>query len=145
MTRDEVQTACRALDAEGIPVTIDTVHAHLGFGTRSMVRQHLTRLAEATTRQQVTQASAAQLRQYRGRPLDMRTTTPIRAEEAARVEAQIRTARAAIARVQAATPPPAPALEEEPAPETKEARRRKADLTLARSLLAEAVPWLGAR
>jgi hypothetical protein len=141
MTRAEVRTACAALEAAGRPITIDTVHAHLGYGIRSMVRQHLARLGAQAVRTTVDRQSAAALRQYRGRPMDMRTTLPDREEEAARLDTLIAARRAALPPPRA-IPQQEDAGDEDAAPEPKEAKRRQADLRRARSLLDEAVPWL---
>jgi hypothetical protein len=72
----------------------------------------------------------------------MRTTTPDREADSARPDTLI-TARKAALPPPRAVPPQEDASDEDVAPEPKDAKRRKADLTLARSLLAEAVPWLG--
>jgi hypothetical protein len=142
MTQDDVTAACTALQAQGRAVTLDTVHAQLGYGSRAMVRLHLTRLQQKAAREALDTETAAALRQYGGRPIDMRTATPDREADAARLDTLIAARKAALPPPRTVPPQEDPG-DEDMAPEPKEARRRKADLTLARSLLAEAVPWLG--
>jgi hypothetical protein len=142
MTQDDVTAACAALQAQGRAVTLDTVHAQLGTGSRAMVRLHLTRLQQKAAREALDTEPVAALRQYGGRPMDMRTATPDREAAAARLDTLIAARKAALPPPRA-VPPQEDTGDEDIPPEPKEALSRKADLTRALSLLAEAVPCLG--
>jgi hypothetical protein len=142
MTQDEVAAACTALQAQGRAVTLDTVHAQLGYGTRATVRLHLTRMEHKAARAALDTETAAALRQYGGRGLDMRTTTPDREAEAARLDTLIATRRAAGYGTQPARPPQEEGSEEERRDDTKEAKRWRRHRALIQGLVDEVLPWL---
>jgi hypothetical protein len=138
MTQDEVRAACATLEAQGRAVCLDTVHAHLGQGTRSQVRQHLTRMAEQTARE----AMQAQAPVPAPRSRLVPAPAVDRATELANLDAEIAAQRGAGYGAQPIVSLQQEASDEDSRDDTKEAKRWRRHRALIQGLVDEAVPWL---